>query len=227
MITCKEDLINTYIENDHGELRDLYIEKMKEHGIRSCGDSDFKYLHEGKKKYIACMTEFNKNGQCEWSCYASDVDDLKQLTLSDLKPTKESTAVETLERMGYEWHGGELWKPPLGKPKFEVEYVKAEFDNAWQAVKAFEDGEELYTYFQVEGWVLVGHAQQVVPNWQVEKLYRRTEKQVDWRDECLEFLCETSLLTGDDDIRNCIKISELESEFLELCRTALRSRGEL
>lgn len=29
--------------------------------------------------------------------------------------TEQSTAVETLRRMGYEWKGGALWKPPLGE----------------------------------------------------------------------------------------------------------------
>ncbi|AUR89598.1 coil containing protein [Vibrio phage 1.137.O._10N.261.46.B5] len=33
MITCKEDLHNTYIINDHGELRDLFLEKCKELGL--------------------------------------------------------------------------------------------------------------------------------------------------------------------------------------------------
>lgn len=35
------------------------------------------------------------------------------------KRTEQSTAVETLRRMGYEWKGGALWKPPLGEvPKY-------------------------------------------------------------------------------------------------------------
>ncbi|AUR86930.1 hypothetical protein NVP1091O_27 [Vibrio phage 1.091.O._10N.286.52.B12] len=33
MITKKEDLHNTYIINDHGELRDLFLEKCKELGL--------------------------------------------------------------------------------------------------------------------------------------------------------------------------------------------------
>lgn len=29
--------------------------------------------------------------------------------------TKERAAVETLEVKGYTWHGGQFWKPPIGK----------------------------------------------------------------------------------------------------------------
>jgi hypothetical protein len=30
---------------------------------------------------------------------------------------KELAAIKTLEHLGYTYHGGELWKPPLGKPR--------------------------------------------------------------------------------------------------------------
>lgn len=29
---------------------------------------------------------------------------------------EEKAAVKTLKHLGYTYHGGELWKPPLGKP---------------------------------------------------------------------------------------------------------------
>ena len=29
---------------------------------------------------------------------------------------KALSAIETLKRLGFTYHGGELWKPPLGKP---------------------------------------------------------------------------------------------------------------
>lgn len=60
------------------------------------------------------------------------------------------------------------------KPKHtKEEYVKVEFEHAWEAVKAFEEGEVLYTHFQVNRWVTIDNAQQVVPNFQVEKIYRK------------------------------------------------------
>ena len=33
----------------------------------------------------------------------------------------EQSAIKTLEQLGYTYHGGELWKPPLGKaPEFNL-----------------------------------------------------------------------------------------------------------
>ncbi|AUR95779.1 coil containing protein [Vibrio phage 1.213.O._10N.222.54.F10] len=78
-------------------------------------------------------------------------------------------------------------EPKQEKPKrVKVEYVKCEFKFAWEAVKAFEDGEEFHTHFISDGWVAVEHVQQVIPNLQVEKLYRRTETEIDERQEFIE-----------------------------------------
>lgn len=77
------------------------------------------------------------------------------------------------------------------KPRTKVEYVKCEFEFLWEAVKAFEDGEEFYTHFTSDGWVAVKHAQQVIPNLQVDKLYRCIETPMTEReafvDECKKF----------------------------------------
>jgi hypothetical protein len=68
------------------------------------------------------------------------------------------------------------------KPRTKVEYVKCEFKHAWEAVKAFEDGEVFHTHFMTDGWIIVEHVQQVIPNLQVEKLYRRIETQMNERE---------------------------------------------
>lgn len=53
--------------------------------------------------------------------------------------TPEAAARRTLERMGYTYHGGEAWKPPLGPaPNFnlldekngEIERLRAELEKA-------------------------------------------------------------------------------------------------
>lgn len=37
------------------------------------------------------------------------------------KPARDVAAVRTLAEMGYDWHGGEQWKPPIGKaPDFDL-----------------------------------------------------------------------------------------------------------
>ena len=52
--------------------------------------------------------------------------------------------------------------------------------------------EEFYTHFDVcNGWVmLLMHVQQVIPNLQVEKLYRRIETEISERDEFIEAVSE-------------------------------------
>lgn len=64
-----------------------------------------------------------------WSDYAgkSEPDKLAALWahLSDddaaIARSRMATAVVTLERLGYTWEGGELWRPPLGKvPDFTI-----------------------------------------------------------------------------------------------------------
>lgn len=32
--------------------------------------------------------------------------------------SRNASAVKTLEQMKYTYHGGEMWKPPIGKPPF-------------------------------------------------------------------------------------------------------------
>lgn len=39
---------------------------------------------------------------------------LRDRTANATNP-KAAAAIKTLERMGYTYHGGELWKPPPGK----------------------------------------------------------------------------------------------------------------
>lgn len=81
MITCKEDLINTYIENDFGELRDLYIKKAIELGVKTCERGRFEYLLD---KVTIGVRDWGYGAQLEWNnrCFG----DAKYLTLSDLKP---------------------------------------------------------------------------------------------------------------------------------------------
>lgn len=48
------------------------------------------------------------------------------------------------------------------KPRTKVEYVKCGFDSAWEAVKAFEDGEELYTKRSHKDYILIDNAPDVL-----------------------------------------------------------------
>ena len=39
----------------------------------------------------------------------------------------KDAAVKTLERLGYTYHGGEEWKPPLGKQEFFDEWIEYKY----------------------------------------------------------------------------------------------------
>jgi hypothetical protein len=58
--------------------------------------------------------------------------------------TTEQSAIKTLEKLGYTWQGGELWKPPLGanpSPLLtKIDQLQAEVealrkDAAWQPIE--------------------------------------------------------------------------------------------
>lgn len=103
MIKCKEGLINTYIENDFGELRDLYLAKCEEFGI--------------------CADDIDKNSgtigvldRCDISMWHNlmerTIDKCRKLTLSDLKSrtrTEYEKVTESIFDLRDEFERGELY----------------------------------------------------------------------------------------------------------------------
>lgn len=81
MITCRDDLIGTYIKNDQGELRDLYLSEITKHGVKICSGHDFKKLV--KKKFIG-VHNYGLWIQCDWS--NKPFIGAKEITMEDLKP---------------------------------------------------------------------------------------------------------------------------------------------
>lgn len=112
MITCREDLMNTYIENDFGELRKAYIDKAIELG----------YNHQGNRKrgldwydlpYIAINDSWDDAyvGQTADVTRGVRFSGSKILTLSDLKstPTKFVKVEESIFDLKGEFEKGELY----------------------------------------------------------------------------------------------------------------------
>lgn len=58
--------------------------------------------------------------------YAKLVEDRLPVGETNTPPlwTRETAAVDTLERQGYEWKGGEVWAPPLGKVPLDLPVVE-------------------------------------------------------------------------------------------------------
>ncbi|AUR94880.1 hypothetical protein NVP1199A_14 [Vibrio phage 1.199.A._10N.286.55.C10] len=110
MITCKEDLIGTYILNDRGELREMYIKKALEFGL---------------SVNSACLTTssdliFTKSQSADFGMvdHALTIEYLKrtygaqrEATLMDLKPTptKFVKVEESIFDLKEEFERGELY----------------------------------------------------------------------------------------------------------------------
>ena len=108
MITCKEDLHNTWIKNDKGELRDLYISIAASFGIKN-------ETCMGGLKFIGIFSEW---GGCGFVGNTSellfDQESRKQLTIKDLKkekpnPTKFVKVEESIFDLKGEFERGELY----------------------------------------------------------------------------------------------------------------------
>ena len=88
MITCKEELQNTYVNNTT-ELRKAFIAKLKELGV------DTKISPSGSPESVVAYWDDIRCGRFISGCWHSYADEVrnqcKQLTLEDLKPqTKEA-----------------------------------------------------------------------------------------------------------------------------------------
>ena len=70
------------------------------------------------------------------------------------------------------------------KPRTKTEFVKCEFNHAWEAVKAFEDGEELYTKRSHKDFVLIDNAPDVLRF--LYDLHRKVEAEIDERQEFID-----------------------------------------
>ena len=67
------------------------------------------------------------------------------------------------------------------KPRTKTEFVKCEFECAWHAIKAFEDGEEIYTKRSHKDFVLIDNAPDVLRF--LYDLHRKVETEIDERQE--------------------------------------------
>lgn len=97
MITCKEDLVNTYIENDNGVLRDVYVSLLLLNGIEHQSG-----YHNGNSwydlNYIGFCSKWSLNEIGQSVSDERGISECKQLTLADLLPTSyENTKVYSLD----------------------------------------------------------------------------------------------------------------------------------
>lgn len=72
----------------------------------------------------------------------------------------------------------------IEKPRTKAEFVKCEFECAWHAIKALEDGEELYTKRSHEDFVIINNAPDVLRF--LYDLHRKVETEIDERQEFID-----------------------------------------
>lgn len=226
MINSIEEFKNTYVKNTP-ELRDAFLGVALHFGLidsasdigQASGDAVVAYWHNinGDNFRVGC-----------WYAYAGQIkEECRELTLSDLKPSKEESAIKTLEVLGYVYHGAELWEPPVKKPRTRTEYEKVT-GSIFDLRNEFERG-ELYYNFGNEEWITYRDEASLAIGFKEGNIHRKVEKEIDWREEVRSFLKKPSVDGKFSIDKHCITIdcTFSESEFLELCRVALRANGEI
>ena len=150
MINKKEDLVDTYIVNDNGELRDLYIAICEELDVPGTP----KDLFMGKHEWLGLNAECRFIGVYSggmWISHRCNVEE-KELTISDLKPIptetqEEKEALDAIEQV--EWNGEGL--PPIG---VECEFKYKHSSQAhWNLCKVFAYSNEMGMVAAIWHWV--------------------------------------------------------------------------
>ena len=198
MITKKEDLIGTYIKNDNGELRELYVAICEKFLV----DGTPKDLMMSNDKWLGPNIDCKVIGVYEGGMLISNncSSDWKELTISDLKPIpaetpEEKEVLDDIEQLEWEtFDSKDLTRTETSSIGFmsgSISNIKTGED----AEKALKDAVELK----------VGKGLDITTQGQPEF------EQVEWKngDELLwkngneEFLeCNTGRYIGYDEIEN-------------------------
>ncbi|QZI90965.1 hypothetical protein MYOV024v1_p0040 [Vibrio phage PS34B.2] len=109
MITCKEDLFDTYIKNDFGKLRDLYVSACNEFGIE-------KFIDCKLDLDVIAVFSCNSGVSDPWELIdinrEDEISEMTELTLKDLAkptPTKFVKVEESIFDLKEEFERGELY----------------------------------------------------------------------------------------------------------------------
>ena len=110
MIACKEDLMNTYIRNDNGELLELYIASCLKFGFHLSPAFNGSELLDDEFMFIATGID----GDSVWAVNNRYDAMTSQITISDLKPkqckpTKFVKVEESILDLKGEFERGELY----------------------------------------------------------------------------------------------------------------------
>ena len=146
MITCKEDLMNTWIENDNGELAELYVGLCTKFGFG-------KFRSFEADLDIIGLYSCNDGNTDPWKLIDMEAGEqrecMRELTLEDLKPqTKEVEWVNGLPPVGVEceavfiehehkgygeflilgYHSNDVWMEYIGELSNKSKHYTAKID---------------------------------------------------------------------------------------------------
>lgn len=148
---------------------------------------------------------------------------LNSLIITDMDGnTVDFDTCEGVVELPFSLESLKQYKQPKTKTKFE--YVKCHNS---KAIKGVMNGDDNYWCKSGESYV---HLNMDSPLEQFCRAYRRTEVEIDWRDECVSYFKTTPDLHEDDcliDLINENATSREQKALLEMCRVALRATGEL
>lgn len=151
MITCKEDLMNTYIRNDNGELLELYIASCLEFGFHLSPAFNDSKLLDDEFMFIATGID----GDSVWAVNNRYDAMTSQLTISDLKvkqpkpsPTKFVKVEESIFDLEDEFERGELYEKGSNYTKLisESDFAFAYRENAIYRQVEIDWRDELDSY---------------------------------------------------------------------------------
>ena len=217
MIKIKEDLLNTCIENDKGELLKMYLGKCREYGIKWGGidlaDLD-SFMPTSRAVYVddrgILYQSFTTDAHC--------LKNITKLTLSDFEEEKEkSNEPSSL-----------IFAPENKQPVPKYKYTPFEVESVFDLKEHLENGKLFYG----EAYNEISHEWKLI-NLLVEdkhKIYLREE--VKWQDKLKDWANKTeNHVSQEYNVLTDYKVAALMNHhpenFLEMCRVALRATGEI
>lgn len=109
------------------------------------------------------------------------------------------------------------------KPRTMVKYEKWNFECAWHAIKAFEDGERIYTKRSHKDYILIDNAPDVLRF--LYDLHERIETPITWQEELYDYLDSSCEMSDDFDDSFTIGIEGKplefnlnDDEFVDMCK---------
>ena len=195
MITCKEDFYKYYVEVNDREVFNKYCELAEQFGITFYNGNTAKSSADSGYSYISSHIS-NQPHNLFW-CDKARLEGIYgkvKLTMTDLKP------------------------------RTKVVYEQVEFNYAWELVKQFELHNDIFykssstpTYERMS----IENIQNMLRNEYPVSLYRKVEKEIDWREEVSDYFVEYEIADGSGEYRID------GDEFLDVYRVVLRATGEL